>query len=648
MDVDEPVLNDEGSPRPRKQIKISAVHDFPTNAASTSTPGSKRVRRGNNNANNVGTNQSVNTNSAILNGLNGVQDAHHAEMDLNNAMKQDTTISEPATEDLPALMAAPVDGEADAPASEASPGANTDAEKATINDEVSSRIEESANNHDFANLQQQEHNQQQLETRPTVLTPPPTVTDGCSVGVQSDKVCELGGPETDFLSLAPGSASIPASEHQSSHDGRKSPNANLLANVTHAIWNPRDPAVLASGGNSLCQIWTIPPRKAGESSADTDAPKTPPDSQHVKDEQMTNGTNSNIKASPTSRCINLFDLSEGDSVTSMTWSPDGEYLAVAITRSTSVFPSSQEGSGIFIVTKFGRYLHCLPGMYRWTLDLKYNQTGTLLSGINHVESGSVVFVWNLKTGNLHTSHPIPFALTSHVWTLDMAFAVCGSNIVAHGSLTPLGDEVALHPSPEATLSRNEWSKITIDYASQILALVAEDSSLFGLIDSRGDASIQHAHHATITDVTFQPSRDASPNSPRLLATSSVDGWTNIWDVNGSLRLVHTLSAGVAMVSSSFSPDGQLFASGNKDKIMIWNAADDWALHTVWTKEDNEAMTNSQNGAEHDVKMTNGNHELTNGHSQGVSPDYSLGWDSIGARLVWGAHDSVCFVLEWSK
>ena len=94
-----------------------------------------------------------------------------------------------------------------------------------------------------------------------------TLTNGNSVGVQSDKVAELG-PETTVLDVA----------------GRS---------VLHTHWNPRHADILATGGDALCRIWDV--SATGSHQQYTD----------------------------------VLDQPDESRVTTMAWSPDGERLAVA-------------------------------------------------------------------------------------------------------------------------------------------------------------------------------------------------------------------------------------------------------------------------------------------------------------------------------
>lgn len=76
--------------------------------------------------------------------------------------------------------------------------------------------------------QQDEEDEDEDEASKALVTL--TLSNGQSVGVQSDKVVELGSEST----------TLTVSDK----------------NVLHTAWNPQDPAILATGGLALCRIWT--------------------------------------------------------------------------------------------------------------------------------------------------------------------------------------------------------------------------------------------------------------------------------------------------------------------------------------------------------------------------------------------------------
>lgn len=78
--------------------------------------------------------------------------------------------------------------------------------------------------------QQQQDEEDEDENEPSQVLASLTLSNGQSVGVQSDKVVELGAEST----------TLTVSDK----------------NVLHTAWNPQDPAILATGGLALCRIWT--------------------------------------------------------------------------------------------------------------------------------------------------------------------------------------------------------------------------------------------------------------------------------------------------------------------------------------------------------------------------------------------------------
>lgn len=83
---------------------------------------------------------------------------------------------------------------------------------------------------DTAATEQEHKEEDEDEDEPSQALVTLTLSNGQSVGVQSDKVVELG-PESTTLTV---------------------PDKNVL----HTAWNPQDPAILATGGHALCRIWT--------------------------------------------------------------------------------------------------------------------------------------------------------------------------------------------------------------------------------------------------------------------------------------------------------------------------------------------------------------------------------------------------------
>ncbi|MCJ1280780.1 hypothetical protein MMC26_000097 [Xylographa opegraphella] len=426
----------------------------------------------------------------------------------------------------------------------------------------------------------------QVQPTTTTPTPTPTLTNGRSVGVQSDKVAELG----------PGTTVLRVPEKK---------------NVTHAAWNPRDPRILATGGTALCRLWTLAYVPAAPTSPSVDAPDGSP-------KQYT----------PT----DLLDGSENCFVTSMAWSPDGEYLAVAH------YASSPVSRGMIVTcTKDGAMLDELPGGTDMVLNLAWNASGSLILGVTHSDDvDSTLVVWDVQTGSSMQPFHLPTAVLDAAWTEDRKFVVCGNGLIAESHIEDHSID-ALRSTRLGVDSSCEWSKIRYDDVTHSMAIAAETSGDLAIVDSSGTMRVKRAHDAEITGLVYQPLSNPAtfPDSvPRLLATASIDGSIKIWDARRPFDLVQSFGLGSASpaLAMSFTPDGYLVAAASWDKVLFWKAEGRGMPTATWRGKDGEWQT----GLDH--------------HMDGVDDDdddemrmdtHSLSWDAHGKKLAYGLRDQVC-------
>jgi WD40 repeat protein len=414
---------------------------------------------------------------------------------------------------------------------------------------------------------------------PVPAAPTPTLANGRSVGVQSDKVAELG-PETSVWSL-PG------------------------ANLTHASWNPHDSSVLATGGRALCRIWSLSTAALRDPGG---APRPRP-------------------------FVDLQDPAEATAaaaaaamVTSMAWSPDGESLAVAMYH-----PGPHPRGSISIRTKAGDAMDELPGGQEWVLNLRWNGSGSRLFAVTHSDiTDSTLMVWDMVSGlpiePLETSRTI----FDGAWLGESDFAVCGAGLIARSSLR----DRAIEPLQLTALDdAREWSKIRHCPITRTTAVVAESSGGLAILDAAGRLHITQAHEAEITALAYQPLANPSahrPSAPRLLATASSDGTIKIWDAQQPFALVHTLALGRAApaLAMSFTADGYLVAAASWNRILFWNAETGGPPKATWTGKDGEWHAV-------DALPTNGD---LDDHDDG--PVHSLSWDADGGKLAYGLRDQV--------
>ena len=631
MEVDEPVSIEQGSPRTRKR-RGSTTHTASGNVGSTQTPAPKRTRR---------SNKDINATPMIANG-NHVQSSD--QMDIDSPVKRNapsapsaaTAADLPASNGLSSSINATTNGtnEVERPTSEAS--AEADAEGDADADFAGV---DAAHDEDEDALQQQ--------AQPTVLTPPPTVTDGCSVGVQSDKVSELGRPETTLLSLS---------------DRHKS-------DITHAIWNPRahDPALLAAGGEGVCRIWKIPhsakhaavPPVAENESHGTDWVNGQSDGQSDGQRQQHQDHDSReVEARSEQHSsswqhqripwIDLLDMNKGDSVTAMSWSPDGEYLAVAMNRDPTSSSSPPEVQGcVFILTKSGTFVHCLPGSHSWILSLDYDPEGNLLMGMTHSEQNSTTLLaWQTQSGTAFLPQEVPHIAVGMHWTsLVGNFVLCTNNVVGHGLADVSDNTVTVNLHLDTAAEGYEWAKFSYDPVTKLSAVATEDSGALGIVQDNGELHVTRAHSSEITGLTFQPLPNPAmytTASPRLLATSCAEGLINVWDAARPFHIMYTLNLGASTsaLAMAFTPDGFLLAAGSKDRIMVWNAEEGGSLKAVWSKgSDNDWHANEQH-SDGDVVMGNGINGEAEMTSRADAPIHSMSWDADGGKLAYAAKETV--------
>lgn len=437
-----------------------------------------------------------------------------------------------------------------------------------------------------------------------------TLTNGQSVGVQSDKVTELG-PETITLSV---------------------PDKNVM----HTVWNPRHTDILAAGGLGLCRIGTISRSPAGTVAPASDPqppptePAEPPEPlQLVNPEQQIQDQGQDPNANPNPwQYVDVLDPSDNTSmVSTMAWSPDGEILAVA----TQPGITGTAGA-VTLKSKGGESIDEVPWAHDMVLKFLWNPSGTYLMWISTSgRESSTVVVWNLRSSQALPPFPLNSVILDAAWADDRSLTLCGHDIIVEAVI----DEdtiVARHTRTDFD-EEVRWANIQIDSLTRTTAVTAEEPAILGIIDASGDLRKTIAHEAEITALVFQPVPNSSlpSSSPRLLATSSLDGTIKIWDARNPFTIIHVLSLGrsTPALAISFTPDGCFVAAANWHRIMIWNADAGGMPKASW-KGELSKWQNLPNGVDKDSGI--GEEEDGSTHS--------LSWDADGKKLAYGLGSQV--------
>jgi len=274
-----------------------------------------------------------------------------------------------------------------------------------------------------------------------------TLTNGTSVGVQSEKVAELG-PQTTILNLnndinEVGIVGADLDRSQSAIGdvcGNERGRGRGDQSVMHTTWHPKEPTVLATAGEALARIWTI---------SKSDSPTT-------------------------RQYVDLLERGDCSLVTAMSWSPDGELLAVA----TRHLVSSWIGQ-VTIWTKDGVMRDELPAAHDMMLALRWNASASRLLGVASSGKNSSILVWDPSTGQALQPVELEETVVDAAWTGDMQYTVCGEGtvinlIINHDHTTSVG-----HHYPHQELRQN-WSVIRWDPVSKITALAAEENAFLAV------------------------------------------------------------------------------------------------------------------------------------------------------------------------
>ncbi|KAL8921555.1 MAG: hypothetical protein Q9208_005709 [Pyrenodesmia sp. 3 TL-2023] len=415
-----------------------------------------------------------------------------------------------------------------------------------------------------------------------------SLTNGPSVGVQSDRVTDLG-PETSVLTV---------------------PQRNVL----HTAWSPTDPQLLAVAGDALCRIWTV--TKSSDPSRGHGRP------------------------SPNWQYVDFLGPGDDSAVTAMAWRPNGELLAVA-TR------SDENGSAgeISLFSKYGKSTDSLTAAQDMVLALRWNPAGTHLLGITSSGKGSsALAIWDIRSSQALPVFQLDRIATDVVWCDDRRFILSGHSIVAEFTIDP-HNNLSFVKRTEQDADRN-WTYVRYDATTEIAAFIAEESRTLAILSANGQMLTTTAHSEEITATAFEPiSNTASyfPPTPRRLATSSLDGEIRIWDVTNPFNILHVLQFGGPNppMAISFTPDGYLLAAASTNRVVWWKAGAGGLPKAVWRGD--LSSTSSIEGFSKMREDSNGGAYMDADSGIGEEDErcaHSLSWDAEGMQLAYGTGGQV--------
>lgn len=371
------------------------------------------------------------------------------------------------------------------------------------------------------------------------------------------------------IDLTPGTALLDAENH-----------------VTHAVWRPRDPTIIAGAGELFCSLWKL----SGSS-----APVEKRIVEHKK------GTKT---------------------VSTIAWDSIGEKLAVAT--------CTDDRGTITMYNVNGDAVDLLPEVPRIITGLHWADGSSQLVVVASNHNVSELALWD--ESQKPEVFPPPQVIEDHIYEL----AWCGPKLVfASGDEAiyqcEVDNSIRLLKKFPSSKDETGWEFIRCVQSNIHSVAIAASKSNSAIWIPTHDILIPHVHDTKITGLEIRP----QPHGHHIQFSSfSADGKVKIWQVDLDLKdytCIHQLSLDPSspVLTGSFSPDGFALGAVSKDQLFIWNVERGGDPMSTWTassrkvkKEEVDRITNGQNG-----HSGNGN----------TNPDHSrpLSWDADGKRLVYG-------------
>jgi transducin (beta)-like 1 len=255
--------------------------------------------------------------------------------------------------------------------------------------------------------------------------------------------------------------------------------------------------------------------------------------------------------------------------------------------------------------------------------LRYNPTSKLLLALTG-DQNPLVSVFRYTGHSLeYISSKVPrdYSLYDAMWMDSSRFIACGTNTLQIFRL-----ENNQINSIQTLDMKQSWFQIKYDPICDIAVLFDEEMKLLRLFNVETEDTRTHKFDVPISDFDFQPLPNLdtfSQGRQRLLATSSIDGTVQLWDVMNPFICVNKFSMPSAAVAMkiSFSPDGSLLAAAGYDTVVVWRADRGGQPMAVWNCTD-ESAWRSKPGDDR-VEWLHG-----------------LGWNLNGTKLVFTLADQV--------
>ncbi|KAA1467843.1 WD40 repeat-like protein [Dentipellis sp. KUC8613] len=303
----------------------------------------------------------------------------------------------------------------------------------------------------------------------------------------------------------------------------------LSAHATEVFvcaWNPTLPHILASGSkDAIVHLWNLPILPKDSSAAPPAEPLT----------------------------LAYYPKEDQGDLTSLDWNSDGSLLAIGsydailrvCTSTGELYFSNPKHQGPIFATRFSK-------SGKWLLTASLDSSAC---------------VWNVKEKKLHKEFRSHSDCCLDVdWVDDETFASCGADRVIH--IMSLSKEGIVKSFKG---HENEINQIKFNPTRTRLASCSDDKTariwksnfVKGVFSD--ECVVLEGHRGHVSGVSWCPA--PSPEGHELIATSSFDNTSRLWDAETGACLKVFSNHKRPIYTITFSPDGHWLATGSGDGWM---------------------------------------------------------------------------------
>lgn len=441
--------------------------------------------------------------------------------------------------------------------------------------------------------------QPQEQPLPEPVPPPRTLTNGNSIGVQSEdpaKIADLS-PNTTILSTPQGQG----------------------LDVNKTLWRVDDSSTITGYGSEFCGVWNTSP--AGAPSIGQAAPYH-----------------------------GIFDKTDGLYVSAVAWDQTGHYLAVA------TYTNDENGQGRLSLYEGAEFtlVETLPAAQRIITRLYWLSQQTLIGlapcddPTAQADRSTNIVLWDIQASNIGFGAIKHANVPEMIHDLDISLGydskkayIClaGDDVVYEYSI--LGSKFE---TQQKWTEPDSWTYVRCSNASPFV-VAASDSSVW---IPRSNIMLQGRHTGTIVDLQVRPRVPLGyipGKSVDEFATATDDNWIRVWSYD-SQNETATIMFKVKSPSMAlaYSLDGSYFVGAKSDKLQVWIAD---RQHQAVANWDGSGSSWRGNNVLDDDRTTNGDVSM-NGDFALARGDHSLSWDPRGKTIAFGLGEQVCCIESYTR